>query len=1020
MRTHRFAPLLALLLSGCSCSTTKKCADTQTDVHNCGQCGVACAAGSVCSAGACVEPCAGKNLQTDPQNCGTCGNACAAAQTCTAGTCLAPLAVSVTAPADHAHVPPRFDAALAVTGAADSLTLTLQGAPPLALTAAPVVHQTIDASAIADGATFTLTATVTQGARTAADVRTLVMDHGALNPVFTNLFTYYKSAATFTLAATVGGTATRMELSVGGSVVATATAPDAGGKWNFSLPAYSLGAGPVTLKLSATDPLGNSGFTTSPPVFIGLLPDSLPFFTTSEASQGSVFVDVQTPVEEAILYTPADVRAAHTAGELRYVAANGGTPRKLHGSACFGLDGSIEGRISADGSHLVFSAVPPVGTRRIGAVAAARCSSLYSTRLPPGAGDPQLLSANFTANGAPDLMVALDGTVAVWSEPAAGGGFSYAGGAIDPPAPHAIATGDTAITDEPLGAFPLLGAVVVANPGAPVNGSPGVLLVDQTGAHTVTAAAAPIATRPLTFRGRNDGSDFAVSADGKAAVLFAPSGQLYSLKNSAPAATVLVASASAPLVPWGGEKFAFNENATGPSTQIVHVADLATGADVQVADSVLGAASESYSQNQFIVPQDGSWLAIHSGKGPYTVDALRPDGSHHALTNPFTGVVTYPGALYASPLRPDTFNSARFTPFEDSSQASVYDGYDGFGRWITPVAGSPRRLDSDAVRSGTFTLLAPARQHLVFSDRSEARLFSWAMGAAPAVELVIPDAPSGSIVHGYTSSVIDTITDTQVVVAMAPPNASTARLYLARLDGTSVRRLTADSDADDVNLQTGYYGITADDSVVSWVSADQHLHAVSTAPGSVTQDLGTLRLYGVPVVLRGGVFLWETADASPKVQWLAWPGTAAQVIPGAADYENTNWTDDSRSRAFVAIDGNGYLFTSAGPQEISAGGAGHANIVVLPEAGLYSLSGGDGAIWTVPTSGAAAPLLLDPGSGSQATFAGQPAPPAATAAGMLSRQLFMPRGATNRETLYYSVSGGTRAGSYVIDTVPTP
>ena len=72
------------------------CVDVQNDTANCGACGTRCAAGQICSEGACVLECFGgtdlcgdscADLQIDPSNCGACGNACPAGQVCQAGSC---------------------------------------------------------------------------------------------------------------------------------------------------------------------------------------------------------------------------------------------------------------------------------------------------------------------------------------------------------------------------------------------------------------------------------------------------------------------------------------------------------------------------------------------------------------------------------------------------------------------------------------------------------------------------------------------------------------------------------------------------------------------------------------------------------------------------------------------------------------------------------------------------------------------------------------------------------------------
>ncbi|MBL9038351.1 MAG: hypothetical protein JNG84_07555 [Archangium sp.] len=70
------------------------CVDAVRDRRNCGACGVACATGQVCEAGACVcqeasTSCNGTCVVVayDTANCGACGAACAAGQVCEAGQC---------------------------------------------------------------------------------------------------------------------------------------------------------------------------------------------------------------------------------------------------------------------------------------------------------------------------------------------------------------------------------------------------------------------------------------------------------------------------------------------------------------------------------------------------------------------------------------------------------------------------------------------------------------------------------------------------------------------------------------------------------------------------------------------------------------------------------------------------------------------------------------------------------------------------------------------------------------------
>jgi len=81
--------------------TRRYCANTQTDLANCGTCGTTCATGQSCVAGMCRLVCpsgqtacgnACRDLQTDADHCGACDGACGspanAAARCTAGRCV--------------------------------------------------------------------------------------------------------------------------------------------------------------------------------------------------------------------------------------------------------------------------------------------------------------------------------------------------------------------------------------------------------------------------------------------------------------------------------------------------------------------------------------------------------------------------------------------------------------------------------------------------------------------------------------------------------------------------------------------------------------------------------------------------------------------------------------------------------------------------------------------------------------------------------------------------------------------
>ena len=75
------------------------CLDTTMDVDHCGGCATVCAAGQVCTGGACSlfcptgqTNCNGScfNLLTDNSHCGMCGTTCAGGTSCAAGTCACP------------------------------------------------------------------------------------------------------------------------------------------------------------------------------------------------------------------------------------------------------------------------------------------------------------------------------------------------------------------------------------------------------------------------------------------------------------------------------------------------------------------------------------------------------------------------------------------------------------------------------------------------------------------------------------------------------------------------------------------------------------------------------------------------------------------------------------------------------------------------------------------------------------------------------------------------------------------
>src|SRR5206468_135135 len=69
------------------------CVHTQSDMENCGNCGVLCDIGHVCNAGSCECPagltdCSGtcSDIASDRNNCGACGIFCSGF--CTGGACM--------------------------------------------------------------------------------------------------------------------------------------------------------------------------------------------------------------------------------------------------------------------------------------------------------------------------------------------------------------------------------------------------------------------------------------------------------------------------------------------------------------------------------------------------------------------------------------------------------------------------------------------------------------------------------------------------------------------------------------------------------------------------------------------------------------------------------------------------------------------------------------------------------------------------------------------------------------------
>ena len=92
------APDAGATADAASPAVSRYCARTASDEHNCGACGVSCAAGQQCDDGVCSATCSAgqtlcsgvcRDLATDLANCGTCGTTCASGQVCSGGVCQA-------------------------------------------------------------------------------------------------------------------------------------------------------------------------------------------------------------------------------------------------------------------------------------------------------------------------------------------------------------------------------------------------------------------------------------------------------------------------------------------------------------------------------------------------------------------------------------------------------------------------------------------------------------------------------------------------------------------------------------------------------------------------------------------------------------------------------------------------------------------------------------------------------------------------------------------------------------------